>query len=297
MSSLKLSGVYTALVTPFKEGKVDFDAYGKLIDAQAAAGITGIIPAGTTGECATLTSAEHIEVIRFAVEKAAGRLEVVAGTGANSTSEAIDLTAEAESAGAHGTLQVTPYYNKPNQEGLFQHFKAIADSTKMEVMLYSVPGRCAVEIEPETAARLAAACSNITSIKEAGGEVDRVPALVSALPEEMAVLSGDDPLTLDFMKFGATGVVSVAANVIPSIMVAMVTAMQSGNESEARQTLATNEGIISGLMALDSNPIPVKAALAEMGLIEDEIRLPLTSLTGPARQQLRSLLKEAGLIQ
>jgi 4-hydroxy-tetrahydrodipicolinate synthase len=219
---MSFRGTYTAIITPFRDGRIDVPAFQKLVEYQITGGVTGIVPVGTTGESPTLDMDEHKEVIRLAVEFAAGRVEVVAGTGANSTKEAIELTQAAEAMGATGTLQVCPYYNKPSQEGVFQHFQTIAQNTGLPVMLYSVPGRSGIEISVETTARLAAACANITAIKEAGGSVDRISQLRQALPENFALLSGDDPLTLPFMICGASGLVSVASNIIPAVMSRLV---------------------------------------------------------------------------
>ena len=199
------AGSYTALVTPFRDGHVDYEAFEALIHRQADAGIDGIVPVGTTGESPTVNDVEHIEIIKRAVEFSAGRLKVVAGTGANSTSEAIHLTREAEQVGADGSLQVCPYYNKPSQEGLYQHFKAVAEASALPLMLYSIPGRSVIQIDIETVVRLAHDCETVVSIKEAGGSSDRVNKLVQAIPESFTVLSGDDPLTVPFMSVGAVG--------------------------------------------------------------------------------------------
>ena len=289
-------GTYTALITPFRDGHLDEEAFRKLIDLQIKAGITGIVPVGTTGESPTLDTEEHLNVIRIAVEAAAGCLQVIAGTGANSTSEAIYLTEEAEKLGIDGSLQVTPYYNKPSQEGLFQHYKAIALSTRLPVMLYSVPGRSVVSIAPETAARLAAECENIVSIKEAGGDPERVDQLRAALPEDFSILSGDDPLTIDFMKRGACGLVSVATNIVPSVMVELVNAMLEGKTEEAQQIHYRHEPLFEAIMGLDTNPVPIKAAAAQLGLCQPEIRLPLVELSAENSSQLNAVLKDYNLL-
>ena len=216
------AGTFTALITPFRDGRLDHEAFKALIDRQVTAGITGIVPVGTTGESPTLNPDEHLEVIKAAVEFADGRTLVVAGSGANSTSEAIHLTEAAEKAGANASLQVCPYYNKPSQEGLYQHYKAVAENTGLPIMLYSVPGRSVIEIGIETVARLANDCENIIANKEAGGSVERVNQLMQAVPQNFQILSGDDPLTLPFMSCGAVGLVSVAANLIPAVMVNLV---------------------------------------------------------------------------
>src|SRR5687767_6258404 len=215
-------GTYTAIVTPFKDGKVDEPSLERLIKSQIKGGVDGIVPVGTTGESPTLSFEEHIHVIARSVEMANGRIKVMAGTGGNSTNEAVFLTKAAEEAGADGSLQVAPYYNKPSQEGLFQHFRAIAKTTKLPIVLYSIPGRCGIEIGIETTQRLARECKNIIGIKEAGGNSDRVSQLRAALGEKFIILCGDDSLTLPFMSVGAQGVISVASNVIPREVSQMV---------------------------------------------------------------------------
>src|SRR5437870_904869 len=222
-------GTFTAVVTPFRNGDVDFAAFEKLAEAQIAAGITGVIAVGTTSESPTLTHDEKHEVIECAIKIANGRCKVIAGVGTNSTRDSIEATKFAEKTGADGALLVAPYYNKPSQEGLFRHFKAIADATKLPVMLYNIPGRCSVDILPETVIRLAENCRNIVSIKEASGSVDRVAELRRRLPNEFTILSGDDSLTLPFMSVGAAGVVSVASNLYPAEVCALVRACESGD--------------------------------------------------------------------
>ncbi|MES2995940.1 MAG: 4-hydroxy-tetrahydrodipicolinate synthase [Verrucomicrobiota bacterium] len=294
---MSFTGTYTALITPFRDGKIDSAAFKALIDRQIVAGIDGIVPVGTTGESPTLDMDEHMEVVRLAVEFAAGRCEVIAGTGANSTSEAIELTEAAEKSGATGTLQVAPYYNKPSQEGLYQHFRAIAESTSLPVMLYSVPGRSVVEIAPETAARLAADCATIVAIKEAGGSVDRINQLVQALPENFTILSGDDPLTLPFISCGARGLVSVAANIIPDVMVKIVRTCIAGDFAGALALQKKYYPLMRGLMSLDVNPVPVKTAAHFMGHCGGEFRLPLVPMEPAAAEKLRALLGEFGLVR
>lgn len=293
---LMFQGTYTALITPFKNGTVDYDAFRALIDRQAAAGITGIVPVGTTGESPTVTAEEHLEIIRVAIEHNAGRMQVVAGTGANATAEAIHLTQAAEAMGADASLQVCPYYNKPSQEGLYQHYKAVADATKLPIMLYSVPGRSTVAIAPETAARLANDCANILSLKEAGGSVDRINQLVQAVPESCELLSGDDPLTLPFMSCGAVGLVSVAANIVPEVMVSLVNACLAGNYAEALTIQKKYYPLFNALMSLDTNPVPIKSAAVMMGHCGDEFRLPLVDMTSENSAKLETVLKEFELL-
>ena len=293
---MSFSGTYTALITPFRDGVVDVPAFQSLIERQIAGGIDGIVPVGTTGESPTLDTEEHIEVIRLAVEFAAGRCEVIAGTGANATAEAIELTETAEKLGATGSLQVCPYYNKPSQEGLYLHFKAIAESTSLPIMLYSVPGRSVIEIAPETAARLAADFPNIVAIKEAGGSVDRVNKLVQALPDGFSILSGDDPLTLPFIACGATGLVSVASNLIPDVMARLVRACLNGSFDEALELQKQYYPLMNGLMSLDCNPVPIKSAVAMQGHCSSELRLPLAPLSSAASTQLKALLESYNLL-
>ncbi len=293
---MSFRGTYTALITPFRDGSIDVPAFKSLVERQIEGGVDGIVPVGTTGESPTLDMDEHIEVIRLAVEFAAGRCEVVAGTGANATAEAIELTEAAEEAGATGTLQVCPYYNKPSQEGLYLHFKAIAESTSLPVMLYSVPGRSCIEIAPETAARLAADCPTVVAIKEAGGSVDRVNQLVQAVPDDFAILCGDDPLTLPFIACGAVGLVSVAANIVPDVIARLVRACLNGSFDEALALQKRYYPLMRGLMSLDVNPVPIKSAVALQGHCTDEFRLPLTGLPDSASQQLADLLRAHELL-
>ena len=293
---MKYQGLYTAIVTPFKDGKVDYDAFKALIEAQIAGGVDGIVPMGTTGESPTVSTEEHLEVIRVCIETVAGRCQVIAGTGANCTAEAIELTKAAAAMGADGTLQVCPYYNKPNQEGVYQHFKAIAEATDLPIMLYSIPGRSGIEIAVETVARLAADCPTIVAIKEAGGSVERVNQLVQALPADFAILSGDDGLTVPFISCGAVGLVSVTSNIAPAEMKALVDAAMSGDGKKALELQKKYYPLMKGLMSLDVNPVPAKAALALRGQIGWEIRLPLVPLAEEKHGKLAELLKSFNLL-
>ncbi len=289
------TGTYTAIVTPFKGGKIDYAALERLVTLQAKAGVDGIVPVGTTGESPTVNYEEHIEIIASSVRFARGRLKVMAGTGGNSTSEAVYLTEEAEKAGADGSLQVAPYYNKPTQEGLFQHFREVARKTSLPLMLYSIPGRCGIEISVETVARLAAACKNIVGIKEAGGNADRVSQLRATLGPQFDILSGDDSLTLPFMAVGAQGVISVASNVIPKQVARMVKAYAAGDVKAALKLHQNYYPLFKDLF-IESNPGPVKAALSMMGLIEDECRLPLVPISDRSRDTLRATMKKCGVL-
>jgi len=290
------TGTYTAIVTPFRHGALDENALARLIRNQARAGVDGVVPVGTTGESPTLDFEEHIRVLELSVKAAAGRIKVLAGTGGNSTEEAVFLTEEAERAGADGSLQVAPYYNKPTQEGLFQHFRTVARRTRLPIILYSIPGRCGVEIGVDTVARLASACRNIVGIKEAGGNADRVSQLRHALGPGFIILSGDDSLTLPFMSVGAQGVISVASNVIPRQVSKMVKAYAAGKVAEAQRIHAKFYPLFKDLF-LETNPAPVKAALAMMGQMDDEIRLPLVNISKDNAAKLRSTLRACGLLK
>ena len=295
MKSKRLfTGTYTALVTPFRNGKVDHATLKSLVQAQVRAGVDGVVPVGTTGESPTLDYEEHIEVIQRTVEYADGRIRVIAGTGGNSTSEAIYLTKGAEEAGADASLQVAPYYNKPTPEGLFQHFKAVAKDTKLPIVLYSIPGRCGIEIGVETTRRLAAECPNIVGMKEAGGNADRVSQLRAALGDGFTILSGDDSLTLPFMAVGADGVISVASNVIPREVARMVRAFASGRLAEAQKLHRTFYPLFKDLF-IETNPVPVKAALAMLGMVKEEYRLPLVPMNLKNRETLSATLKRCGI--
>ena len=294
--AMSFSGTYTALITPFRDGKIDVPAFQSLIERQIAGGVDGIVPVGTTGESPTLSHEEHIEVIRLAVEFAAGRCEVVAGAGSNATAEAVELTEAAEKLGATGTLQVCPYYNKPSQEGLYRHFKAISESSRLPIMLYSVPGRSVIEISPETTGRLARDFSNITAIKEAGGSVDRVNQLVQATPEGFGILCGDDPLTLPFISCGANGLVSVASNLIPGVIARLVRACMNGSFDEALVLQKQYYPLMRGLMSLDVNPVPIKTAVSLQGHCTSEFRLPLAPMDEAQVAKLGALLESYNLL-
>ena len=268
------TGTYTAIVTPFKNGKFDETALERLIRIQVRAGVDGIVPVGTTGESPTVDYDEHIHIIALSVKFAAGRIKVLAGTGGNSTSEAILLTQRAEKAGADGSLQVAPYYNKPTQEGVFQHFCEVARCTRLPLVLYSIPGRCGIEIGVDTVRRLAQQCKNIIGIKEAGGNADRVSQLRAALGPRFEIQCGDDSLTLPFMAVGAQGVISVASNVIPRQVARMVKAYAAGKPLAALKVHQKYYPLFKDLF-IETNPVPVKAALAMLGQIEEEYRLPL----------------------
>ncbi len=289
-------GAHTALVTPFRDREFDEPAFRALIDRQIDGGISGLVPCGTTGESPTLSPDEHRRVIEVTIDANAGRALVIAGTGSNSTREAIAMTQAAERAGADAALLVCPYYNKPSQEGLFQHYKAIAESTALPLMLYSIPGRSVIEISVDTQARLHEACPNIKAMKEAGGDVTRVAEIRAALPDSYEVLSGDDALALSFMEHGAVGVVSVASNLIPEQLASLVKAMASGDRTLADSINADCGKLFAGLLQLDTNPVPIKEAMALAGMIDAQIRLPLVALSDEKRAGLKALLSDLKLI-
>ncbi|MEM1441631.1 MAG: 4-hydroxy-tetrahydrodipicolinate synthase [Verrucomicrobiota bacterium] len=291
------AGAHTALVTPFSEqGMIDTEAFRAIIDDQFANGIKGVVPVGTTGESATLSTEEHRRVIELAVKQTAKRGLVIAGTGSNSTREAVDLTQGAELAGADAALLVAPYYNKPSQEGLFQHYRAIAQSTELPLMLYSIPGRCSIQIDVETVARLADACPNIRAIKEAGGVTERVRQLKANLPEDFEILCGDDALTLDFMKAGAVGVVSVASNIVPAAIAELAGAGLNGQWGEAEAVHNKYAGLFSDFLTLDTNPVPIKAALGLAGKCLPKLRLPMVEMPAEKVEELKGTLTSLGLV-
>ena len=290
------TGTYTASVTPFRDGVIDEDALENLIRFQIKGGVDGIVPVGTTGESPTVDFAEHVRVIELAVKFSAGKIKVLAGTGANATREAIELTQAAEKAGADGSLQVAPYYNKPTQEGLYQHFKTIARATRLPIVLYSIPSRCGVEIGIETVKRLAADSKNIVGIKESGGSCDRVSQLRAALGPKFIILSGDDSLTLPFLAVGANGVISVASNVIPREVAQMVKAFLTGKNAAAMRLHEKFYPLFKDLF-IETNPVPVKAALAMMKLISEEYRLPLVPMTPKNWDTLRTTMKRCGVLE
>src|SRR5216117_1004272 len=284
-------GTFTALVTPFRDGDIDVSAFEDLIEKQIAAGITVIVAIGTTGESPTLSHDEREQVIRVAVAKANKRCLVLAGTGSNATQHAIDDTKLAEKLGVDAALLVAPYYNKPSQEGLFRHFKAIAAATSLPIMLYNIPGRCSVDIMPETVARLAKECRSIMSIKEATGSVERVSDLRRRLPESFTILSGDDSLTLPFMAVGAAGVVSVASNLVPFEGCALVRACESGELKSGEKLHRKLLPLFKDLF-IEPNPVPAKTALGWRGLMSGEVRLPLCEMSGANQARLRKTLDE-----
>ncbi|MBK5968262.1 MULTISPECIES: 4-hydroxy-tetrahydrodipicolinate synthase [Thiorhodovibrio] len=291
----KMRGSIVALITPMTpSGAVDQQALQRLVDFHVAAGTVALVSVGTTGESATLGEAEHCEVIARTVEMAAGRIPVIAGTGANSTTEAIRLTRCAKDAGADAALLVTPYYNKPTQEGLYQHHKAVAEAVELPQFLYNVPGRTACDLQPETAARLSEV-SNIVGLKEATGDLSRVGRLRALCGADFLLYSGDDGTCCEFMLAGGDGVISVTSNLVPDRMQAMCAAALAGDAGLARALNTALDPLHQGLF-VESNPIPVKWALAEMGLCQPGIRLPLTWLSASHHDRLRASLRELNCI-
>ncbi len=277
-------------------GLVSWQALGELVEFQVSAGVDGLVPVGTTGESPTLTPEEHIKVIETVVEAAAGRVPVIAGTGANSTDEALHLTRQADIAGADAFLQVAPYYNKPSQEGVFQHFQAIAKSTNKELVLYSIPGRCGIEIAVETVARLAAACPNVKTIKEAGGDPGRVVALQNLCPE-VTILSGDDGLIPEFIAAGAKGVVSVASNLAPQIIHDLTYACLEGDKETADALYQQWKPLLTDLVFMDGNPVTIKEVLYQFGqLSHPTVRLPLVRTSEANQVRIRELMKSINLL-
>ncbi len=288
------SGSLVAIVTPFSNGKFDEKAMAELIEFHIKNGTNGIVPCGTTGESATLTAEEHARVVAVTVEIVRKRIPVIAGTGSNSTEEAIVFTKHAKAVGADGALLITPYYNKPTQEGLFRHFEAVAKAVDLPQILYNIPGRTGINMLPTTTARLSQIPS-IVGIKEGSGSLQQVSEIIHASKQNFLVLSGDDPLTLPMMALGGKGVITVTANVAPTDMAGMVSAALKGDYEQARTLHYKLTPLFSALF-LETNPIPVKAALAMMGKVSDEVRLPLTPLADACRPKLKETLQQAGIL-
>ena len=287
-------GVFVAIVTPFKNGKIDEEALRGLIDFQIAGGVDGIVPCGTTGESATLNHEEHDQVIRIAVDACKGKASVLAGTGSNSTQEAIQLSRNAKNAGADGLLQITPYYNKPNQEGLYHHFSSIADAVDLPIVLYNVPSRTSVNMVPETVVRLAK-IEKIVGIKEASGSLQAISKIIDNCGKDFTVLSGDDPLLWPILAIGGKGVISVTANILPAKVAALCKAAAIGDIVGAR-SLHYELMDLNDSLFIDTNPIPVKAALHLMGKIENELRGPLIKLSKDTLERLKKAMACHGLL-
>ncbi len=290
---MMFKGAFTALITPFKDGMVDEAGLKRLIEFQVKNSMNGIVPCGTTGESATLSYEEHERVIETAIEAAAGRVLVIAGTGSNSTSETIMLTRHAEKAGADAALLITPYYNKPTQQGLYEHYKKVAEETSLPLILYNVPGRTGVNMLPETVARLSE-IKGIVGIKEATGDLKQVSDVLEFAGKGFSVLSGDDFTTLPLLSIGGHGVISVTSNIVPKDVSAMVNGFFSGNIEKAKKLHYRLEPL-NRAMFLETNPIPVKTAVSLMGMAEEEFRLPLVRLSAKNRARLKEALKAFGI--
>jgi len=289
-------GSIVAIVTPFKNGKIDENKLRELIEFQIKNGTSGIVPSGTTGESATLTFAEHERVIEITVEQVKKRVPVIAGTGSNSTEEAIELTRQAAKSGADGSLQVSPYYNRPTQKGLYEHFKAIADSVDIQIILYNIASRTGVNIEPETIARLARDCKNIVGVKEASGSLDQMSRIKQLCPPSFDLISGDDSLTLPVLSIGGIGIISVVANIAPLDVANMVSEFEKGNLKKARELHYKLLPLIKAVF-LETNPIPVKTAMGLMGLCDPGLRLPMCAMLPENEEKLKKALKDYGLLE
>ncbi|MGA2678261.1 MAG: 4-hydroxy-tetrahydrodipicolinate synthase [Sedimentisphaerales bacterium] len=288
------AGAMTALITPFRDGQVDFETLDELIEFQIEGGIDGIVPVGTTGECPTLSHDEHKKVIERVVKTVAGQVPVIAGAGSNSTAEAIELTAFAKKVGADATLQVDPYYNKPTQEGFYQHFKAIAEEVDLPIILYDIPGRCGAGMTVDTIVRLSE-IENIVGIKDATGQMDHVSEIATRC--NMTILSGDDSMTLPIAAVGGKGVISVVSNIAPADVKALTDAILESDFATALKWHKKLFALSRGMLSLASNPIPVKAAMAMLNLSDEEMRLPLVPMEESKKALLRKTLQEYGLLK
>jgi len=289
-------GSIVAIVTPFKNGKVDEQKLRDLIEFQIKNGSSGIVPCGTTGESATLSFDEHDRVIEITIEQAKKRVPVIAGTGSNSTEEAIMLTKHAEKAGADASLQVSPYYNRPTQKGLYEHFKAIAAAVKIPIILYNIASRTGVNIEPETMAKIARDCKNIVGVKEASGSLDQMSRIKQLCGPDFDLISGDDSLTLPVLSIGGTGIISVVANIVPRDVANLVAEFEKGNFKKAEELHYKLLPLIKAVF-LETNPIPVKTAMGLMGLCEPDLRLPMCSMLPENLEKLKTALKDYGLLK
>lgn len=289
-------GSIVAIVTPFRNGKVDEKKLRELIEFQIKNGSSGIVPCGTTGESATLTFDEHEKVIEVAIDQVNKRVPVIAGTGSNSTEEAIMLTKQAASAGADASLQVSPYYNRPTQAGLYRHFKAVAQSVKIPVILYNIAGRTGVNIEPETIANLARDCKNIVAVKEASGSLDQMSRIKALCPPTFQLISGDDSLTLPVLSIGGIGIISVVANIVPADVANLVNAFEKGDIKKAQRLHYKLLPLIKACF-METNPIPVKTAMGLLGMCEPDLRLPMCEMSADNLGKLKKALKDYGLLK
>jgi len=289
-------GSIVAIVTPFKNGKVDEKKFRDLIEFQIKNGASGIVPCGTTGESATLSFEEHDRVIEITIEQVAKRVPVIAGTGSNSTEEAIMLTRHAAHAGADASLQVSPYYNRPTQKGLYEHFKAVANSVDIPIILYNIASRTGVNIEPETIAKLAADCKNIVGVKEASGSLDQMSRIKQLCGEKFDLISGDDSLTLPILSIGGTGIISVVANIVPKDVAGLVGEFEKGNIKKAQELHYRLLPLIKAIF-IETNPIPLKTAMGLLGMCEPDLRLPMCAMSPENLEKLKKALKDYGLLK
>jgi len=289
-------GSIVAIVTPFKNGKVDEQKLSDLIEFQIKNSTSGIVPCGTTGESATLSFEEHDRVIEVTIEQVKKRVPVIAGTGSNSTEEAIMLTRHAAKAGADASLQVSPYYNRPTQKGLYEHFKAIADSVNIPIILYNIASRTGVNIEPETIARLASDCRNIVAVKEASGSLDQMSRIKSLCEAKFELISGDDSLTLPILSIGGTGIISVVANIVPKDVADLVSEFEKGNLKKAQEIHYKLLPLIRAVF-LETNPIPIKTAMGLLGMCDPQLRLPMCAMLPENLEKLKKAMKDYGLLK
>jgi 4-hydroxy-tetrahydrodipicolinate synthase len=289
------SGVYTALITPFKNGKIDFDSLEKLIESQYRSGIDGIVPCGTTGESPTLSHEEHEQIIEFCVKLAKGKMKILAGTGSNSTAEAIRFTQFAKKVGCDGALLVTPYYNKPTQKGLYLHFKKVADTVDIPIVLYNIAGRTCVNIEPYTIAKLCNDCKNIVGVKEASGSLSQMAAIKALVPN-IELLSGDDALTLSVLSIGGVGIISILSNILPIETLSLIRAFEKGDIEEARKIHYKFLPLVNALF-METNPIPIKTVASLFGICSPEVRLPMCEMEESNKLKLEKILKDFKLLK
>ncbi|MDP2044152.1 MAG: 4-hydroxy-tetrahydrodipicolinate synthase [Candidatus Omnitrophota bacterium] len=289
-------GSIVAIVTPFHNDKVDEKKLRDLVDFQIKNGSSGIVPCGTTGESATLSFEEHERVIEIVIQQAKKRIPVIAGTGSNSTEEAVKLTKDAAKAGADASLQVSPYYNRPTQKGLYEHFKKIADSVEIPIILYNIAGRTGVNIEPETIAKLAQDCKNIVAVKEASGSLDQMSRIRQLSPREFVLISGDDSLTLPVLSIGGTGIISVVANIVPGETAGLVAAFEKGDLKKAQDLHFKLLPLVKAVF-LETNPIPIKTAMGLLGMCEPDLRLPMCGMSADNLEKLKIALKDYGLLK
>ncbi|MBI3549023.1 MAG: 4-hydroxy-tetrahydrodipicolinate synthase [Elusimicrobia bacterium] len=294
--AIRFEGSYPALITPMRGGALDETAYRALVCRQIQGGSAGLVPCGSTGEAATLAPAEYKRLVQIAVEEAAGKIPVIAGVGTNATWRAVEEAHVAAALGADALLVLAPYYNKPTQEGLYRHFKEVAGAVRLPIVVYNIPGRTAVNIQPSTIARMAKDCGNIVAVKEAAGSLDQVSEILTLCPAGFTVLSGDDSLTLPMLSVGARGVISVVANLIPKDTARLCSSYLRGDTEKARKLHLEMFPLVKSLF-IETNPIPLKAAAAMMGLCAEEIRLPLTPISAESRTKLRAALKSYGLLR